>query len=300
MNTDLDLAALRAFRMVLSEGSFTAAALRLRLPKSTLSKRIADLEAQLGLRLIERSSRALRPTREGLILAERAEKLLAEADDIRRALGESDGQPRGHLRIAVPMVIGLMTMGKMAAAFRATHPQVTLEVHFLDRLPDLLAEGFDGALTAGPLPDSAQITRLMMQTHGILVAAPGMAGLDQITHPNDLSAQPLVGLAAPWRDGWPLARGTERLTLDLQPALMLGSHLAVRDAVIAGAGIALLPRLIAYPEIDNGRLVQILPDWGSQRKPLYFVYPSAHSVTARLRAFIDFLAEALREQPARR
>ena len=100
MDNDLDLTALRGFRSVLREGSFSAAALALRVPKSTLSKRVADLEADLGVRLIERSTRTLRPTQEGEVLAARADRLLGEAEDIRRALGESGGTPRGHLRLA--------------------------------------------------------------------------------------------------------------------------------------------------------------------------------------------------------
>ncbi len=138
MDNDLDLTALRGFRTVLREGSFSAAALTLRVPKSTLSKRVADLEAQLGVRLIERSTRTLRPTQEGEVLAARADRLLGEAEDIRRALGESGGQPRGPLRLAVPQSIGNLLIGAIAADFRKVHPDVTLEIHFLDRAPDLL------------------------------------------------------------------------------------------------------------------------------------------------------------------
>lgn len=294
MDNDIDLTALRAFRMVLREGSFSAAALALRVPKSTLSKRIADLETELGVRLIERSTRALRPTREGEVLASRADRLLGEAEDIRRALGEPDGAPRGHLRLSVTPTLGTLMMGRIAADFRARYPDVTLEIHFLDRAPDLLEEGFDGCLHFGPLEDSSRIARLMLHGQAVLAAHPDLPGLDRIRDPEDLLAFPLVGLAAAWRAAWPLESGDRRIDLPAHPVLQLGSHLAIRDALRAGAGIGAVPTLMMREDLDTGRLVRVLPEWTTQRRGLYFVYPSAHSVTARLRAFIDHLAEALK------
>jgi DNA-binding transcriptional LysR family regulator len=297
MDNDIDLAALRGFRTVLREGSFSAAALTMRIPKSTLSKRVADLEADLGVRLIERSTRTLRPTQEGEVLAARADRLLGEAEDIRRALGESGGTPRGHLRLAVPQVIGNLLIGPIAASFRTLHPEVTLEIHFLDRTPDLLEEGFDGCIRFGPLEDSNQIARRLLHGQAMLIAAPSLPGLDRLHHPRDLAQFHMVGLAAVWPGGLPLENGAETISLPYDPPLRLGSHLAVRDAVVAGAGIAALPGMIARAEITAGRLVRVLPDWSTPRKAMFFVYPSAQSVTARLRAFIDHLAASLGEEP---
>lgn len=295
MDNDIDLSALRGFRTVLREGSFSAAALAMRIPKSTLSKRVADLEAHLGVRLIERSTRTLRPTQEGEVLAARADRLLGEAEDIRRALGESGGTPRGHLRLAVPQVIGNLLIGPIAARFRALYPEVTLEIHFLDRSPDLLEEGFDGCIRFGPLEDSSQVARRLLHGQAMLVAAPDLPDLETLRHPSDLTRFPLVGLATIWAAGLPLESDGETVTLPYNPPLRLGSHLAVRDAVVAGAGIAALPGLIARAEIAAGRLVRVLPDWSTPRKAIYFVYPSAQSVTARLRAFIDHLAREMGE-----
>lgn len=295
MDNDLDLSALRGFRTVLREGSFSAAALALRVPKSTLSKRVADLEAHLGVRLIERSTRTLRPTQEGEVLAARADRLLGEAEDIRRALGEPQGTPRGHLRLAVPQVMGNLLLGPIAAGFRKLHPEVTLEIHFLDRSPDLLEEGFDGCIRFGPLEDSSQVARRLLHGQAVLAAAPDLPGIAGLTHPRDLPTLPYVGITAPWTSGLPLQNGTEEFLLPIESPLRLGSHLAVRDAVLAGAGFAALPRMIANPDIAAGRLVRLLPDWATPRKAIYFVYPSAQSVTARLRAFIDHLALHLGE-----
>lgn len=295
MDNDLDLTALRGFRSVLREGSFSAAALALRVPKSTLSKRVADLEAHLGVRLIERSTRTLRPTQEGEVLAARADRLLGEAEDIRRALGESGGTPRGHLRLSVPQSLGNVLMGAITASFRRAHPEVTLEIHFLDRAPDLLEEGFDGCIRFGPLEDSTQVARRLVHGQAVLVAPPDLPGIETIAHPEDLARFQMVGLAAPWPGGLPLQNGDVEVVVPHDPPLRLGSHLAVRDAVLAGAGIAALPGIIARPDLAAGRLVRVLPNWATPRKAMYFVYPSAQSVTARLRVFIDHLVRELDE-----
>jgi DNA-binding transcriptional LysR family regulator len=168
-------------------------------------------------------------------------------------------------------------------------------VHFLDRVPDILEEGFDGVVRFGPMDDSAQVARLMQHAHGVVVATPALPGLDTLTHPDDLAGVPLIGLAASWATGWPLICGTETIMVAVRPQLALGSYLAIRDAAIAGAGVAMMPYLLAKPDIDAGRLIRVLPDWESPRKALHFVYPSAQSITARLRVFIDFLAVELRE-----
>ena len=295
MDNDLDLTALRGFRSVLREGSFSAAALALRVPKSTLSKRVADLEAHLGVRLIERSTRTLRPTQEGEILVARADRLLGEAEDIRRALGESGGTPRGHLRLAVPQSFGNLILGAIAADFRRLYPDVTLEIHFLDRAPDLLEEGFDGSVRFGPLEDSSQVARRLTHGQAMLVAAPDLEGHETLNHPEDLKRFNMVGLASPWPGGLPLQNGSEEVLIPHNPPLRLGSYLAVRDAVVAGAGIAALPGIVARPYLADGRLVRVLPDWSTPRKAIYFVYPSAQSVTARLRVFIDHLVKAMGE-----
>lgn len=293
-DSELDLLSLRILRAALRSGSLSAAAVQLRVPKSTVSKRLADLEADLGVRLIERTTRRLRATTEGEVLAARADRLLGEADDIRRALSESGSAPRGNLRIAVPPIIGHLLMGDIAARFRRRHPEITLEVLFLDRPPDLLEEGFDGAIRVGELDDSTQVARRLMTARSRVVAAPSLPGIDALRHPRDLADLPLVANAPGWPGGWPLSGpGGETFHLTHPPVLSLGSTLAVRDAVVAGAGVAMMPELIAAPEIATGRLVPLLPGWGGTPKPIWFVYPSPQSATARLRCFIEALVEEL-------
>ncbi|MEO8529585.1 MAG: LysR family transcriptional regulator [Deltaproteobacteria bacterium] len=292
MDNELDLTALRAFRAVVRTGSFAAAAHLLNSPKSTLSKRVADLESDLGVRLIERTTRRLRVTAEGEILASRADRILGEAEDLRRAMTESGALPKGHLRIAVPGVLGSMMIGTIAARFRAHHPEITLEILNFDRAPDLLEEGFDGALRFGPLDDSTQVAKLMKNASSIIVASPDLPGIEHIHHPSDLSSLPEVGMAQTVMPRCGLVRigSDEFVEVQVQRVISLGAHTAVRDAVLAGAGVAVLPYAIARPEILAGRLVNLLPGWSGPKKQIFFIYPAPQSVTARLRALIDHLA----------
>jgi len=296
MDNDLDLSAVRAFRSVAREGSFSNAARVLRVPKSTVSKRVRDLEDRLGVRLIERTTRQLRLTAEGEVLVARADRLLSEAEDIRRALSDSGSAPRGHLRIAVPQLIGQLVMGRLGAAFRARHPDITLECVFLDRPPDMLEEGFDGVLRVGPLQDSGHGARRICDAVSVLVAPPGLPGLEALHEPEDVARFPVVGFTPALWGSWEFFRpadGAARQVVPV-PALSLGSALAIREAVIVGAGLSLLPYLLVAPDLQAGRLIRLLPDWEGNRKDIYFVYPSPQSATARLRAFIDVLVDALR------
>lgn len=296
MDNDLDLSAVRAFRSVAREGSFSNAARALRVPKSTVSKRVRDLEDRLGVRLIERTTRQLRLTAEGEVLVARADRLLSEAEDIRRALSDSGSAPRGHLRIAVPQMFGQLVMGRLGAAFRARHPDITLECVFLDRPPDMLEEGFDGVLRVGPLEDSGQGARRIGQAISVLVAPPDLPGIDALREPEDIARFPVVGVTPAHWGTWEFSHLRDGATRQVMPvpALSLGSALAIRKAVIAGAGLSLLPYMLVAPDLQSGRLLRLLPDWEGNRKDVYFVYPSPQSATARLRAFIDLLVEEMR------
>jgi DNA-binding transcriptional LysR family regulator len=290
MDNQLDLTTLRTFATVVRQGSFADAARVLGAPRSTVSKRVQDLETQLGLRLIERTTRALHVTTEGEVLAARAEDLLAQADDIRRALTDAGQAPRGHLRIALPPLFGQMVAGRLAARVRALWPDITMELRCLDHAPDLLEEGLDGAIRFGPLPDSGQGARPLGTAVTWLVAAPAMPGLSGVTHPHDLADLPAVTPVNPWNGGVvPMGRAGETVSVSPRSVISIGSVLAVRDAVAAGAGYAFLPRFLVRPDIAAGRLVRLLPDWEGPRKTMYFVYPSPQSATPRLRAFLDVL-----------
>ncbi len=298
MDNEIDLTALRAFHSVVRAGSFAAAARDLGSPRSTVAKRVADLEASLGVRLIERTTRSMRVTTEGEVLSHRAERLLADASDLRRTLSDSGQAPRGALRIGVPELFEQITMGRFAAAFRRQYPEITLETVISRAAGDLMESDLDVVITFGPLTDSSMVSRRLVSGDMTTVAAPDLPGLNAVTHPRDLTRLPLIDASHHWVRQWRFVRGTEEELLRFAPALAFGSMLTVRDAAREGAGVAKIPTILATPEISDGRLVEVLPDWRSPGNDLYVVFPSARSVTTRLRAFLDALNQWIEAGPS--
>jgi DNA-binding transcriptional LysR family regulator len=289
----MDIDALRTFLAVARSGSFGGAASALRTPKSTVSRRIADLESRLGLRLIERTTRSQRLTAEGQLLLARAERLIGEADDIVRILGAARGDTGGHLRIACPTLFGQIFIGAIAARCRSLHPDLTLELVFLDRPPDLIEEGFDGAIRVGPLPESGQIARVFATDEIILAGSPVLLDTRAAPQvPEDLVAWPLVGFGQGRRRTWTFRRGDDVREIAVETVISITSMVAVRESVLAGAGLAVMAGFLIAGDLAGGRLRRLLPDWRGPLMPLSFVYPSPHAMTARLRAFVDVLVES--------
>jgi LysR family transcriptional regulator, regulator for bpeEF and oprC len=294
----LDLNALRDFVAVIREGSFTAAARALGVPKSTVSKRVQDLEASLSTRLIERTTRSLRLTPEGAAFHQRAVLIVAEADEAEASVHAQGQEPQGHLRIASPHLFGQTYLGGLAADYRARYPKVTLEFMLADRRVDLIEEGFDAAIRIGDLPSSSLIVRHLADADQVIVAAPSL--LDRIkvpVQPAEFTTLPCLVYA---RGGasqvtWQLERANggqnaKPVDVAIDPVVVLGSPIALREAAIAGAGIVMIPQFIAAAALAAGQLVEVLPDWRGRRIAISIVYPSARFLNARLRAFIELLA----------
>jgi len=292
MDLRMDLNTLREFSAIATEGSFAAAARRLGIPKSTISKRIQDLEAALGVRLMERSTRRLSLTAEGALVLARAARILADAADIAQALGDpgADG-PRGHLRLAVPVLFGESFIGQIVAASRRLYPDLTLEVVLTDSQPDLIEEGFDAAIRVGPPADGSVAAQPVARSERVVVAAPELcpAPLDD---PADLAAHPVLLHGVGLVQGWHLTRGRDERTVRLVGGLALTSPVALRDAALAGAGVAQLPLFLVEQDLAAGRLVRVLDGWTGPAVDLHLVYPGPQALTARLRAFRDLLIQA--------
>jgi len=287
----MDLNALREFAAIAAEGSFAAAARKLGTPKSTVSKRIRDLEAALGVRLIERTTRKLRLTAEGALVLARAERIIADAGEITRALSSKGDAIGGHLRIAVPVLFGQTAMGPIAAACRRVYPDLTLEIVLTDSQPDLIEEGFDAAIRTAHPANSPFSAQRLAHSRMVVAAAPDLvpAPLDD---PADLARLPVLLHGVGLVQGWRLSNGRDTVTVRLAGGLAMTSHTALRDATLGGAGVALLPLFLVEADIGAGRLLDILPGWHGPDSDLIAVYPGPQALTARLRAFLDLVAQA--------
>ena len=258
----MDLNALADFNLVATHGGFGRASRAGRRSKATLSRRVADLEEQLGVRLIERSAKGLELTEAGQLLLSRTEGPMNEVVDAFASTREGADQVRGQLRIAAPLLFSQLAMGRLCAEFRALHPGVTVEVVAEDRVVDLVDERFDVAIRPNPHMDSALVGRCFAKDRLVVVAAPAFA------KPGSGKARAKKAAAAPAGDGavevpavvsttregdvWQLDGGS--LTLTPRPVLRLSSMLMVRDATLAGAGVALLPQSAVWSQLSRGEL----------------------------------------------
>ncbi|MGJ5199755.1 MULTISPECIES: LysR family transcriptional regulator [unclassified Bradyrhizobium] len=281
----MDLLALADFTLVARHGGFGRAARASGRPKATLSRRVAELEASLDIRLIERGGRTLKLTEEGRALFERTGALLTELDETVGAIASGGDQPRGRLRISAPLLFSQTAMGKLAATFALRYPEVRLEVTTDDRAVDMVEEGYDLVIRVNPDPDESLVGRIFLRDQLVVVASPSL------TRPADGALVPAVVRSTEQIAAWDVmaATGSSRIAID--PILRLSSLIMVRDAVRAGVGAACLPFSLASHDLAVGRLVQ----WADLDAPavaLWALYPSRRLLSARVSAFLDHLKQA--------
>ncbi|KYG06051.1 LysR family transcriptional regulator [Sorangium cellulosum] len=282
----MDLLALADFSLVARHGGFGRAARAAGRPKATLSRRVAELEAALGLRLFERGGRTLKLTEEGRALFERTGALLTELDETAAAIASGGGRPRGKLRISAPLLFSQIAMGKIAAGFALKYPEVRLEVTTEDRKVDMVEEGYDLVIRVNPAPDESLVGRILLRDRLVVVASPGLV------RPADNLAVPAVVRGAGDRtSAWDVMAPAGRSRIAVDPVLRLSSLIMVRDAVRAGVGAGRLPISLVSHDLAGGTLVH----WGDVDGPdivLWTLYPSRRLLSARVSAFLDHLKEA--------
>jgi DNA-binding transcriptional LysR family regulator len=280
------------FVEVVAHGGFAAAGRALREPKSKLSRRIAGLEAQLGARLIERTSRRFRVTDIGQSFYERCRAMLAEAEMAAALVSEAQAEPHGRVRFSCPTGF-VEIMAGILPGFLARYPKVRLQLVATDRAVDLIEERVDLALRVrvALTSDAALTMRTLTMSSRILVASPQLAsriGGD----PAALAAVPTLGTSDDAGEiEWLLERedGAQH-RLRHEPRMTCSDFLAVREAAIAGLGVALLADHVCAPAIAAGQLVRVLPDWRGQRGTVHLVFTTRRGLPPAVRALIDHLA----------
>jgi DNA-binding transcriptional LysR family regulator len=282
----MDLLALADFNLVARHGGFGRAARASGRPKATLSRRVAELEASLGLRLLERGARTLKLTQEGQALHARTSVLLGEIDEAAAAIASGGDRPRGRLRISAPLLFAQTAMGKLAAGFALAYPEVRLEVTTEDRGVDMVEEGYDLVIRVNPEPDESLVGRVFLRDRLVIVAHPGLP------RPADGALAPAVVRGAADRGGaWKMrtAAGVDSIAID--PVLGLSSLMMVRDAVRLGVGAGRLPLSLVSHDLAAGSLVL----WGDADVPeiaLWALYPSRRLLSARVSALLDYIRSA--------
>jgi DNA-binding transcriptional LysR family regulator len=300
----IDPTDLLVFARVAEFGSFSRAAERLGLPKSTVSRRIAALEARVGERLLVRTTRRQTLTELGAALLEHARQIASEVDAATALRDHRQSAPSGRLRVSMPADVANLVLADTLAAFVALHPGITLELDLSPRRVDLLGEGFDAAVRIGALPDDGLLVarRLTVFAQG-LYAAPGYLAERGVPRaPADLADHDAVRLLG--GDGgpvlWTLTRGSERWEGVPPGRAAANSPELLMRLVHAGAGIAAAPEVFARPLQRRGELRRVLVDWRLPSDTAWVVFPGRRLMPAKTRAFVDMLQAALGgpERPA--
>lgn len=286
------------FAKVAEEGSFAAAARAMGVSVATVSRGVARLEERLGARLFNRTSRQLALTEFGHSIAEKAADIYRQAEEAESAACEMSVQPRGLVRLAVPMSFGLRWVAPLLPGFFRAYPDVSIDLHLSDATVDIVAQGFDAALRIAALPDSSLIARRLCPVSQLVVASPGyLKQHGRPEHPRELVGRPCLSYAYRARsDVWRFVNdaGDEEPVTPVGPLRVTNSD-ALLPALLDGLAIAELPEFIAGEYLADGRLEAILTDWHLTRGGLYFVTPSARARPAKVTALADYFAEHLSE-----
>ncbi|MDD9937808.1 MAG: LysR family transcriptional regulator [Myxococcales bacterium] len=291
-----DLDAVRVFVRVVQAGSFTAAARRLDMPKSTVSRRVAELEEGLGARLLHRTTRKLALTDVGSVYFTRVERAIGALEDAERALTDLQDVPRGPLRVTAPIDLALNTLASMIADFQRAYPEVLVHIDASNRHVDLIAEGFDLALRAGQrLADTSLTARKLVQSSAGLFASPAyLAEHGTPESIEDLDRHAFVMLRAERFEAQQRLRGPDgEVEFVVRGALSSNDLGMMRRLVRLDSGIAVLPFIECASDVREGLLKRVLPQYQSTGGAVWAVYPSPRHLTPKVRAFIDFMAERL-------
>ena len=290
-----DLNDMRFFAEVVDRGGFAAAGRALNVPKSRLSRRVADLEARLGVRLLQRTTRRLSLTQAGEIYHGYCVAMREQAEAADEAVAQVQTEPRGTVRVACPVTLAQTTVGPLLPRFLAAHPQVRIDLLVTNRVIDLVQEGIDVALRVrANLDDSGSlVARDLGETLGVLVTSPELLRrFGAPAGPTALRQLPTVAMsAADGRASWHLAGpGGEAFELVHRPVFTADDLLTLKCAVLHDIGISMLPDYLCSEELRRGELVPALPGWAPPPLRVLAVFPSRRGMVPAVRRLIDFLA----------
>ncbi|TSC31735.1 LysR family transcriptional regulator [Corallococcus sp. Z5C101001] len=287
----MDLNELLVFARVVQAGSFTAAARTLRMPKSTVSRKVSELEERVGAQLLQRTTRTLHLTEVGRTYYAHCERIVAEAEAAELAVTRMQAGPSGLLRVTTPLSVNFLA--PLVARFLEQYPDVQLELLCTDRAVDLMEEGFDLAVRAGRLPDSSLMARRLGDIERVVVASPEyLRARGAPRTPGDLGKHDCLFFGTALEGNvWTLHAGGRAVEVQVVGRLAVNEPDMLHAVTLAGSGVALLPGLHCMEDLKTGKLQRVLPDWSSAGAPVHAVYPPTRHHVPKVMAFVEFLRE---------
>lgn len=291
----LDLNALMLFHEVVKAGSLTAASERTNVPRSTLSRRLLQLEKDLGSLLLKKSTRKLAPTDLGLSVYAHCKRIAEEAAAIQQETSRNRSELHGTLRVAMPIEFGTAWLGKAISDFAIQYPEMALEIDSSGRVVDLIDESVDIAITFGqPKPSRMTLRRLGSLTSGIYASPAYIKRCGVPRTLDDISEHDCVVTEIQLREGiWRFRNSNSKRDVEVKSRLRVNSIRLARELVLGGAGLGLLPHMMCANHIKTGSLVRVLPSWSSPPLSVIALMLSRTSIPKKTRIFLDFVAEQL-------
>ena len=292
----MDLNRVSAFVRVVHDGSFTAAAKSLGLPKSSISRSVAQLEQDLGIRLLHRTTRQLHLTDAGAAFYERVARALTDIDEATVAASDTQAELSGAVRVTAPVDLGIFALAPIVARFVRKHPKIRVDLQLTGRVVDLVAEGFDLAVRAGPLRDSSLIARRVGDLESVAYASPKYLArrgepktVAELAKHDCVLFRSTVGIAR-----WELSdvAGVKE-SVEVTGSVATDDMSFVRAAVMSGCGIGLLPTFLCARAENTGRVIRVLPDWSLNSAVLHLAYPSSRFVPQRVVVLREFFLREL-------
>ena len=293
------LTALKVFRRVVELGSFASAARDLKLSPAAISKNISELEAYVGVRLLNRTTRRMSLTEAGALYYDQIAGVLDDLDAADNALGPMQRMPSGLLRVSAPLTLTLTCLSSSIPRFLERYPDLSLDLQLDDRRVDLVGEGYDLAIRGSDrLEDSSLVARKLMTLKHVVCAAPAyLERFGTPASPDELKKHNCVQFTLSGHaTEWVFERSRRSIPVTIDGRYKVTSSLAVRDALCAGFGLSLIPALYVQDDIQAGRLCTVLNEWSAVETSIFAVFPSRRFAAAKLRAFIDFLIEELNDE----
>jgi len=295
----MDLNDIIVFTKVAETKSFTGAADALGLPKSTVSRKLAQLEERLGVRLVQRTTRKLALTEIGEAYYERCQRIVHDIHDAEQLVTDMQASPRGRLRITASVDFSTRFLGGIIAEFLAANPEINIELEATDRVVDLIEDGFDLAVRIGPMIESTLIARRLASLSLVLCASPAyISARGMPTNVDELDEHDHVLFTPSSRNQtWTLVNGDQSYEFGRPARLASNNFGTVVDVTRRGGGIALISEFIIRDEIKSGSLVEVLPQWRTRPSEVHAVYPARQHLQPRLALFLDHLTKSLNPPP---
>ncbi len=297
--------AMRVFCSVIEAGSFVAAAEQTGLSTTAVSRMVAQLEAQLNVRLINRTTRRMNPTNEGFAYFERCTQLLADLEEAEASVAGEARHPRGRLRLTAPIALATLRLAPAFAAFCRAYPDISLDIVLSDNVADFVEEGLDLAIRVGKVGSENLVARHIGETTLLIAASPDyLARAGQPRHPEDLLRHACFTYTySATGNQWQFEDGKDGngqpVSVRIGGPVNANNGMLLAEMAADGSGIVLAPCFILQPLIASGRLVQVLPEWKQRRLPIHVVYPTRRHLSAKVQAMTAFLGNWFAEQAPR-